>query len=818
MSDYTNYYNSAAQQYGEDPRWLQAMSQQESQGNPNAVSPKGATGVMQLMPGTAQDLGVTDSTDPAQNIAGGAKYYAENKKKYADPNLALMAYNWGPGNVDKWIQNGANPEEVPQETRDYVRKVNQNYRQSQGNTMQSSQEMDPLEARAAGQDLSNSPGANDNEMDPLEARAAGKDLPPQPAQVAQSAPPSGKLREDQPGYLSDIGQSIAPAIVRGIGAIPQVLTYGTNQMIRAIPYAYEKGYPLFTGKELTPQQKQILDNPKQLYTGTTLADTLTKTAAGLIGQYDKNLTPQQKQNLAGVEQNGIVDNDLYEPKTIPGQLVSAGVMGAVGAPSEGMAPALGAAGGIAAQGAQTLFPHNPLAPLLAGAGVAGTAALGKKVLSLNSSPEDIANNIIKENVGGKNGVSPRAINTNEIIPGSKPTLAEATENPNVAVLERQMQMQNPAAFAENELIRENARKNYFEQASGTPQDIDTLKTQRKTVTEPLYEVAGKQPLDTRAISPILDKIDAAIEQVGSGSDAGKTLATIRSKITGAMPSTKMVNSKVLDSEGNPIQVPGKTTNPTQSPLIQIYREERDALQKPATAQGAYAGTVKSVIQPIVSDLGDALESQSPEFAKAQQAYRTISPQIDAAQWLQGLKLTDATGKFTLAKVNNALQNAQKMRSANGVNSAKSLTNAQMSTLQSLRDDLLRRENVQRASMPRNSATIQNNIATNAINGGLVNKLTSGNIPAFLGTGAGNIVGSFFGSPTMGGLLGELGGAALKGIKSRKSAAAKETLQNFLMNPEDYKQHLLTQGANATNNWQQLVGTLANTGLVGAQNQ
>lgn len=99
----------------------------ESGGDHSAVSPKGARGVMQLMPGTIRDpgFGVTPPRDnsEAENRRVGQEYLDAMHNRYGDPKLALMAYNWGPGNVDKWIKNGRNPNAVPQETRGYVSKI-----------------------------------------------------------------------------------------------------------------------------------------------------------------------------------------------------------------------------------------------------------------------------------------------------------------------------------------------------------------------------------------------------------------------------------------------------------------------------------------------------------------------------------------------------------------------------------------------------------------------------------------------------------------------------------------------------------------------
>jgi hypothetical protein len=106
-----------ATRVGIDPQLALSVAQTESSLNPNAVSPKGARGVFQLMPGTAQELGV-DPNDPAQNIRGGLTYLKQQMERFQDPRLALAAYNAGPGNVRKY--GGIPP--FP-ETQNYVNKI-----------------------------------------------------------------------------------------------------------------------------------------------------------------------------------------------------------------------------------------------------------------------------------------------------------------------------------------------------------------------------------------------------------------------------------------------------------------------------------------------------------------------------------------------------------------------------------------------------------------------------------------------------------------------------------------------------------------------
>mgnify|MGYP001060444390 CR=1 FL=1 len=105
-----------------------ALIIQESRYNPSALSAKGASGLSQLMPGTARNLGVWDRWDVRQNLEGGARYLRQQLDKFGNWALALSAYNAGPGNVQK--HRGIPPF---RETRAYVRTILANVDSSQRN-------------------------------------------------------------------------------------------------------------------------------------------------------------------------------------------------------------------------------------------------------------------------------------------------------------------------------------------------------------------------------------------------------------------------------------------------------------------------------------------------------------------------------------------------------------------------------------------------------------------------------------------------------------------------------------------------------------
>jgi soluble lytic murein transglycosylase-like protein len=105
---------------------IHAVVKVESSYNPNAVSPKGAVGLMQLMPGTAERFGVTDATDPAANLSGGAQYLRKLLVLFEyDLSLALAGYNAGENAVLKYKR------QIPPypETQAYVKKVMGLYQQ-----------------------------------------------------------------------------------------------------------------------------------------------------------------------------------------------------------------------------------------------------------------------------------------------------------------------------------------------------------------------------------------------------------------------------------------------------------------------------------------------------------------------------------------------------------------------------------------------------------------------------------------------------------------------------------------------------------------
>jgi soluble lytic murein transglycosylase-like protein len=114
-----NIIDHASKKYDVDPILIKAVIRAESNFDANSTSSKGAMGLMQLMPETAKELGVKNCYNAVENIMAGTCYLKKLLDRYdGNVSLALAAYNWGMGNVER------HPEKLPQETQTYIARVN----------------------------------------------------------------------------------------------------------------------------------------------------------------------------------------------------------------------------------------------------------------------------------------------------------------------------------------------------------------------------------------------------------------------------------------------------------------------------------------------------------------------------------------------------------------------------------------------------------------------------------------------------------------------------------------------------------------------
>jgi soluble lytic murein transglycosylase len=139
---YEKYVENYSKQYNVEKNLVFAIIKAESNFNENAISNRGATGLMQLMPATANEVAQSinidcneeNLSDPNININLGIKYISTLIEKYGNKEVALAAYNAGTGNIDSWIEkgiikkDGTDIENIPyKETNNYVRKILRDY-------------------------------------------------------------------------------------------------------------------------------------------------------------------------------------------------------------------------------------------------------------------------------------------------------------------------------------------------------------------------------------------------------------------------------------------------------------------------------------------------------------------------------------------------------------------------------------------------------------------------------------------------------------------------------------------------------------------
>ncbi|MCL2030402.1 MAG: lytic transglycosylase domain-containing protein [Oscillospiraceae bacterium] len=125
---YDDAIREACEKYDVDMALVKAVIRAESSYRPDALSRAGAMGLMQLMPGTAAGLGVTDAYNPEQNIDGGVRYLRQMLDRWdGDVRLALASYNWGPGAVNRSgvtdLTDSAQISRIPSSTAGYIERI-----------------------------------------------------------------------------------------------------------------------------------------------------------------------------------------------------------------------------------------------------------------------------------------------------------------------------------------------------------------------------------------------------------------------------------------------------------------------------------------------------------------------------------------------------------------------------------------------------------------------------------------------------------------------------------------------------------------------
>lgn len=689
MNAYNDLFETAGQQYNVDPRLLQAMMRVESSGNPKAVSPVGAQGLMQIMPATAKSLGVKNAFDPNEAIPAAARLMAENLDRYGNVPDAVMAYhggtdkrNWGP------------------KTKAYVTKVASAYEGSKTPMASPNLNADPLWQIMNAKASDTNPDVNARlATDPM-WQVMNSAKPKVKAESAAAAGPMRKNTEPLGGILSP--SSIGAGLARGLGLedgngtepnYAERMAAGVARGFMDVPDAGAKALTYLTDKVgLTEGLREVvgraIDRDRAAYDeryGDSIAAGVGRiggnvvTTAPFLGGAGKALA------AGGNALTGAMASSPSLAQAVPAaQAVGRFVSGQAGSRGAGAANRLiqlgsrGTQGAALGAGAAALIGEDPRIGAAAGfavpvaGGLARDAgAYGGKVLKAVAQPfyaagrAEIADDVLRE----FSKAGPTQIRADEIIPGSRPTLSQATGNPGIASVERVVRDVRPNVFGERAAENVAARERAMELLAGTKDTVDDLIAARSGKALPKLQaaLAKTEPADP---APVIETIDDILKSPAGQRDAVvKALARIKEKIVGK--------------------------GAAQTDAAQLYgirQSITDDLSPLATASGSDAKLAASELMAVKDALDDVIEAAAPGYRDYLQTYASMSKPIDAAKLLQGLNLTDARGNITLGKIDNAIKGITKKIGEGGVNKAKALSSEQLGMLHALREDLLREGN------------------------------------------------------------------------------------------------------------------------------
>lgn len=812
VSQWDDLIQSAGQKYNVDPRLIASVVHVESGGNPNAYNSEfGATGLTQIIPDTAKRLGVDPKT-PAGAIEGAAKLLDENLRRYGNAEQAILAYhggtdqsNWGP------------------KTQDYLRKITKQYGAPEVATTAPAvpdEFVSRFGPRPSTQSSASVPA--DDASSAFMARFGPKPEQQAVAQVAAPVQPVADVAAPQKGILDtarglveDLGaQGISNANAVGRG-IMDVLDAPSEWAAAGAEKSGLTGLMGKVGINMPTYDQQVQQNAQSRasYDAANPDAGIQGMASRVGGNIMGTLAP-----IAGVEAGLVKGGEaLSSALGNPQILASAGKFlrgqgglasrmtynaaqgGAAGALLSGGQPegstgdsamlgaALGAAVPVAgaaaryigdtgkalaapftASGRQSIasgtirneatkdglnlgqISVRPSTPLTGDPAVDAAAAAADRVAASDA--------VARAAAGGR-----IAANFNEIIPGSKPTLAQATGNAGVAALERAAMSRAPNEFAERQLANYSARNAYMTEIKGTPETLSAAVASREAEALPFLRSALANARPANA-NPVIDEIDTILKgRAGQRDEVVKALEKVKGKLD-------LGNGKGV-----------------QNDVEQLYGVRQSINDQLATVSGrdnsASQLASKELIQ-VRQKLDDVIQSSAPGFKEFLGKYAELSKPVDAQRYLQSLDLTDQTSqRITLNKVKSAINKIEKQRAAPGANEAKSISDDQLGMLKNLQNDLQREAHSSRG-MAIGSNTFQNFATNQLIESMLPGKLgaiapvTPGGIGGALGYALGGNVGAG---------IGAIGGQQVAGIAGRAMNAQGPEIEarliDYLLNPK-----------------------------------
>ena len=528
-----------------------------------------------------------------------------------------------------------------------------------------------------------------------------------------------------------------------------------------------------------------LDAERAIYERSGVGDTLAGTAGKLTGQTALTLPvlADAAPAVAAVGRGIATGADAIAPQLgaalrYGGNLVS----GTAGSENRlinaVMRPASLAANG-AAQGATVNLltgDQDPVTNLLTGAAagaVLGPAATG--AVNLVRGGAAALHGLVEPfTTTGQGAIADRALaemavrgggpltpDATAYVPGSTPTLAQATNNAGLAGAERVVSAVRPGPFVGQTTVNNEARDTLLNRLTGSPTDIEAAETARDatalpamlnpianatgpanaqlavdTIDQILASPAGQRDAVQSALgnvrsklvsppAPLADRVTGALAPItdaianGGTGDAG--LWAARDALVAAQNGGAQQASTLARLQGTTSPDPAYqslidqaaarvgATNTVESDVGQLHGIRQaigDALSSTAVGAGSDARLASSELMQVKAQIDNAIEGVAPGFKAGQAEYADASRPIDAMRYLQKRNFTAANGDITLSNVKNTLDDIAKQQALPGPRDAKSITPDTLTSLQALYADILRQNN-SRTGMAVGSNTFQN---------------------------------------------------------------------------------------------------------------
>lgn len=721
VTDYDPIVEAAAREWNVDPHWVRAIMQRESagqkmdaQGRPIRSS-AGAGGLMQLMPGTARDLGVEDVDNVVQNIYGGAKYLSQMLDKFGNPVYATAAYNAGPQRVQDWLDGKA---PLPAETQGFVPNVASAYQKFKGVSSQaskaaaktSSDEMSdddflksvgavpsaPVATSSAPPKatqtptISPKPTAEMSDDDFLKSVGAAPEAPAKPATQAAELPatPPGLNQSMRPQAMDvqpvvDAAGRIGNAVAEGWNTPNPLMSDKLRGMIeRAGPVGYYITSPLLQAGGA------VLRGANALGSGlmATVGEGAALAGAPELGR-DLNMMSQVAP-MAGVGY-GPLSAAKIEPAAPTPKLVSEHF---APAPEPGMTrgdrlmqliqhdeneingrPAQTQSFGPKFVAAEDV-PSNVPALTDEGARPVGaqvsTAAEANTPKTPGQAAADLRKSVTQT---AAERAGPQGVDNEEYVPGVKRTLAARQFSPENSVAEKVLRETDQAYDAQfRALEKENndTMVDYYNQHAGDAIALEKAQEARRELSPDNMGVfTDQKPVD---FSPLAQDIQKTLQ-----GPAGKQRA-VENTLKGVL-------ERMYDSDGNLETMPDM--------MYGVRKHITDLLDSSVTTkEGSEARAARAQLTGLLDKLDPLIEEGAPKFGEYRAAYSAASKPIDQMKFLQDQlvgagKITDANGRLRFAQVQKLLDKIDKDRRATGNNAAKSLTDEQINAIVGIRNEL-----------------------------------------------------------------------------------------------------------------------------------